>query len=173
MIKEKIKNILSFNGVALIIGILGSLASILTVFITQWDTKINLKWFVFALFISVTIILILLKLLFDLISELRIKRPNKARVVRYIPDKKTFIVEKNDFLGYSAMVSIFYLDDTYEAELGKGFVHNIQDEFIQIKILNISDDFNNSYQSILEQIDSNDIRTLQKIVVKSYIKYSN
>jgi hypothetical protein len=172
MIKEKLKNIFSFNGIALIVGILGSLASILTVFVTKWDTKIDLKWFIFSVFIAITIILIITKLLFDLIAELNIKRPNKASVVRYLVQSETFVVSKNDFLGYFAMVSIFFLDDSYEVELGKGYVQNIQDNFIQVKVLEIDSNFANHYQQELKDIIANDIRILQKIVVKSYITYS-
>ena len=173
MIKEKLKKIISFNGISLLIGILGSLASILTVFITKWDSQISLKWFVFVIFISLTIVLITIKLLFDLVHELKKEHPHMIRAVRYIPESKTLLVEKNNLLGHSAMVSIFYLDDNYEVELGKGFVKNIQDEFIQIQVLEISTDFDRNYQQSLINIESNEIGTLQKIIIKSYITYTN
>ncbi len=65
-----LKKVLSFNGVAIIIGVLGSLASILTLFINQWNSQINLKWFVFTLFVAVTLMIILIKLVFDYNQEL-------------------------------------------------------------------------------------------------------
>lgn len=172
MIREKLKKIISFNGVSLLIGILGSLASILTVFISKWDTQISLKWFVFVIFISLATIIILTKLLFDLVHEMKKERTNTVKAVRYISENKTLLVEKNGILGHSAMVSIFYLDENYEVELGKGFVKNIQEEFTQIQILELSEEFTSNYQKQLVNIESNEIRTLQRIIVKSYISYT-
>lgn len=173
MIKEKLLKIISFNGIVLIIGILGGLSSILTIFITQWNVQISLKWFVFFLFVFLIILLILIKLIYELNREINVKRPNLASVIRYIPSTRTLLVTKNDFLGYSAMVSIFYYDELYEVEIGKGYVTNITERFIQIRILDISDDFNMYYHPVLERFETNDLRTLQMIVVKSYITYTN
>jgi len=173
MIKEKIKQILTFNGIALIVGVLGSLASIMTVFVTKWNTEINLKWLVFTIFISLAIVLFLIKLVYDLIKETEIKRTNTASAIRYISESKTLIVTKNEFLGYSAMVSIFYKDENYEIEFGKGYVESFPDNFVQIKVLDISTDFVTRYENILEQIFNNDMQVLQKMLVKSYITYTN
>ncbi len=173
MVKEKLLKIISFNGIVLIIGILGGLSSILTIFITQWNYQISLKWFVFFLYISLIVLLILIKLVYELTKELRVKKPNWASVIRYIPTSKTLLVTKNDFLGYSAMVSIFYSDNLYEVEIGKGYVETITEKFIQIKILDISANFNANYPHVLEKFELNDLQTIQLIVVKSYITYTN
>ncbi len=172
MIQKILKRIFTFNGISITIGIIGSLASILTVFISQWNTTISLKWFVFSIFISCAFILILIKLSINLNNELKRKRINKIFVLRYIPESTTFIIDKTEALGYFAMVSIFFLDDDYETEFGKGYVKVIQNEFIQIKILDISDDFKTNYQDKLVSINNNDMNILKKIVVKSYITYT-
>lgn len=172
MINKKLKKIFSFNGVSLLIGLLGSLASILTVFISKWDSQISLKWFVFTIFISLTVVIVLTKLLFDIASEMTKEQQNSVKAVRYISEMKTLLVEKNKILGYNAMVSIFYLDENYEVELGKGFVKNIQEEFSQIQILEFANEFVRNYQKSLVKIESNEIKTLQKIIVKSYISYT-
>ncbi len=70
------------------------------------------------------------------------------------------------------MVSIFYIDDTYEVELGKGYVHNIQENFIQIKLLEITNSFKANYKDTLKRIENNDSNVLKNLVVKSYIKYT-
>jgi len=172
MIKEKLKKILTFNGVAIIIGILGSLASILTVFITKWDLQISLKWLIFILFVSLTIILISIKVALDLNSELKIKRITTFPALRYLTENSTFLVQTNDILGYSAMVSIFYLDDSFEIELGKGYVKNIQEKFIQIQMIQISDEFQKNHGDILIKIKKKDKDNLNKIIIKSYVSYS-
>lgn len=172
MIKEKLKKILTFNGVAIIIGILGSLASILTVFITKWDLLISLKWLIFLLFVSLTIILISIKVALDLNNELKIKRITTFPALRYLNENSTFLVQTNDILGYSAMVSIFYLDDSFEIELGKGYVKNIQEKFIQIQMIQISDEFLKNHEDILLKIKNNDNDILHKIIIKSYVSYT-
>lgn len=173
MIKEKLKKIFSFNGIALIIGIVGSLAGYFTILITEWNSQISVKWVVFAIYISFTIILILFKLVIDLNTELKVKLPNTTTVFRYVPESTTFLVYKNDFLGHLAMVSIFYLDNSFEVELGKGYVKNIQDKFIQIEIIEISDSFSLNHSDVLEKINSNNVIELQKIIIKSYVTYTN
>ncbi|RKS21772.1 hypothetical protein CLV94_2407 [Flavobacterium endophyticum] len=173
MIKEKIKNIFSFEGISLIIGIVGSLTAYSTILITDWNYSLSLKWLIFTIYISFTIILILIKLIVDLNAELKIKSPNTTMIFRYVPENQTFLVHKNDFLGHLAMVSIFYIDDSFEIELGKGYVKNIQDNFIQVKLLEISESFTLNHSEILEKINSNNIIALQKIIVKSYIIYTN
>ena len=171
--KEKLEKIFSFNGIALIIGIVGSLAGYFTILITEWNSQISIKWLVFSIYISFTIILILFKLVLDLNTELKVKHPNTTTVFRYVPESTTFLVYKNDFLGHLAMVSIFYLDDSFEVELGKGFVKNIQDKFIQIEIIEISNTFSSNHSEVLEKINSNNVIALQKIIIKSYVTYTN
>lgn len=173
MMKEKLKDIFSFNGIALIIGIVGSLAGYFTILITEWNSQISIKWLVFTIYISFTIILILFKLVLDLNSDLKVKHPNTTAVFRYVPESTTFLVYKNDFLGHLAMVSIFYLDDSFEHEFGKGYVKNIQDKFIQIQVIEVSNNFSSNHSEVLEKINLNNTVVLQKIIVKSYITFTN
>jgi len=156
----------------LIIGISGGLASFLTILITNWEFQLSLKWLIFTIYVFLTITLFLVKLLVEMNIELNKKQSNTSGVVRYVSESSTLLVSKNDLLGHSAMVSIFYLDDSFEVELGKGYVKNIQENFIQVEILDISENFELNYKSVLGKIDSNDIITLQKLIVKSYITYT-
>jgi len=168
---DKLKKILTFNGVSLIIGIIGSLASILTIFITQWNLEISIKWLVFVIFLALITILILTKLAIDLNDEIKMKRPNTSSILSYKSDSQTLLVRNNDFLGHSAMVSIFYLDDSYEVNLGTGYVNNIQEKFTQIKILEFEEDFLSRYPEVLSRITLNDVTFLQKLLIKNYIIY--
>ena len=168
---DKLKKILTFNGVSLIIGIIGSLASILTIFITQWNLEISIKWLVFVIFCSLSIILFLIKLVIYLIEEIKMKRPNTSSILSYKPDIQTLLVRNNDFLGHSAMVSIFYIDDSYEVNVGTGYVNNIQEKFTQIKILEIEADFLSRYDEVFNKIALNDVTFLQKLLIKNYIAY--
>lgn len=169
MLKTFLKKFITTNGIAYTIGILGSIASILTVFISKFDTTIKLKWFLFTVFVFLTIVLILVKLLFDILNTLRIKMPNKAKALRYEQTLDSLLVEKNDFLGHSALVSIFYINDSFEIEFAKGFVSNIQEKFIQIKITGFDNKFAQRHENIIQEIKNNNVNTLDKIIIKSYI----
>jgi len=173
MVREKLKNILSFSGISLVFGIFGYLTAYLTILVTDWDLKINVKWLVLTIYVTVTIMLILIKLIIELNNELNVKPPHTNSIFRYVPENATFLIYKNDFLGHLAMVSIFYLDNSFEVELGKGYVKNIQDKFIQIQIIEISDRFSSNHSKILEEIEMNNVMALNKIVVKNYITFSN
>jgi hypothetical protein len=173
MLKQKLAKILGLNGVSIIIGIVGGLFGFFSIFVTDWNSPISLKWLVFVSFLSFSIILVLSSLISDLLKEIRIKLPNKAKAFRYFPESNQFLVEKNDSLGASATVTIFYLDDEYEVTLGTGYVSNIQDKFISINIIEMDNNFIQMYQNIITQIEANDIRVISKIFVKSYLIYRN
>ena len=99
------------------------------------------------------------------------KRPNTSSILSYKPDIQTLLVRNNDFLGHSAMVSIFYIDDSYEVNVGTGYVNNIQEKFTQIKILEIEADFLSRYDEVFNKIALNDVTFLQKLLIKNYIAY--
>ncbi len=171
MITDKLKKVFTFNGLSLIFGTIGSLASILTIFITQWNLEISIKWLVLVIILALFTILILIKLAIDLNDEIKMKRPNTSSILSYKSDSQTLLVRNNDFLGHSAMVSIFYLDDSYEVNLGTGYVNNIQENFTQIKILEFEADFLSRYAGVLDKITLNDVTFLQKLLIKNYITY--
>ena len=64
---------MTFNGLAYTIGILGSIASIMTVFVSNWNSSVNVKWFLFLFFISSSIFLILMKLVYDFNDDFKKK----------------------------------------------------------------------------------------------------
>ena len=121
--------------------------------------------------VSLVIILFLLKLIYELRKDVKAKRANKSTAIRYIKEDQTFLFEKKDFLRYSAMVSIFFLDDSYEVELGKGYVSNIQEDFIHVRLLEVSKDFNINHPQVLNRIINNDNNSIRNTIVKSYITH--
>ena len=173
MLKIKAKQLLSFTGVSLLIGIVGSISAYFGFFITDWSALVSIKWPVFIIYLSLTIILFLLKLLVDMNEEMKKSQPHTASIVRLIAEHNTLLVSKNDFLGHLAMVSIFYNDDGYETEVCKGYVSSIQEKFIQIQLFGISENFQTNYENVLQRFNLNDVSVLEKIIVKSYITYTN
>lgn len=44
MIKQKLEEILSLNGISILIGIIGGIFGIISIFI-DWNTLLSIKWF--------------------------------------------------------------------------------------------------------------------------------
>jgi len=140
---------------------------------------ITLRWLMVIILLFTSIILIVVKLCIDLQSEkenleieIKRRRTNTHKVISYKPEQNIFLIERNEdeILGHDAMVSIFYLEENYELEIGKGYVQNIQDRFMQIKLLNLTEAFNSDSITFIN-ISQNNLTTLSKVIVKSYIKY--
>lgn len=171
MLKQKLAKVLTLNGASIIIGIVGGIFGFFSIFVTNWSYPISLKWFIFVAFLSLTIILVLTSLISELLKEVRIKQSNRANAVRFLMEDKKMLIEKNNFLGQSARVTIFYLDDDYEVVLGTGYVFNIQEKFVTVEIQEIEDDFLTKYDNVINQMNNNDYKALQKVFVKGYLMY--
>lgn len=172
MIREKIKkNVFSINGISLIIGIVGGIFGIISPFITNWNISINLKWVIAIIIVGFFLILILLKICIDLRDDLKKKNVNNTKIISFLSQEETFLAEINHTLGHGALVSIFYIENNYEIDFGKGYITNIQDNFIQIKLLQIANNFQVNYDDILNNIRNNNSISIQKLVVKSFVKY--
>lgn len=168
---DRLKKILTFNGVAIFIGIAGGIASILTLFNSDWNFSVSIKWIIFICYIFLVVFVILVKFIYDQNIELEGKSQSNPifRVVKYEPTQELFLIEKTNLLGFDAMVSLFYLLDDFEIELGKAFVSNIQENFIQLKTIDISKKFEKDNSEILKNIKNNSSNELKNIIIKTYV----
>lgn len=173
MIKHKLSNILSLNGISIIIGVSGGIMGFVSILITDYNLKISLKWLVFIIFLFFTLLLISFKLSYELYLELITKKPNKSKAISYLESNSILLVENNDFLNFSAMTSIFLLEKDIEIEIGQGYVQNVQEKFTQIKILSFNDDFLKYHTNTLKKLAENNNDILRNIVIKSYIRYTS
>ena len=71
MIRKKLKKLLSFNGISLIIGIVGGIFGLVSPFIDDWNVQIRLKWLLFIIFLFSILILVLTKLVLELSEDLK------------------------------------------------------------------------------------------------------
>jgi hypothetical protein len=173
MIKSKLNKILTLNGISIIIGVSGGILGFVSILITDYDLKLSLKWLVFVIFLFFSILLISFKLSYELYLELKTTKPNKAKAISYLETSSILLVENNDFLDFSAMTSIFFLDRDVEIEIGQGYVQNVQEKFTQIKILSINEDFKKYHEKTLEKLAENNNDVLRNIVIKTYLRYTN
>lgn len=171
MIKQKLKDTLSLNGISILIGIVGGILGILSIFI-DWNTQLSIKWFA-ALWITYSFILIIsIKLVYDiyLAHKLRFNTNNKA--IKYLSVDFLLLVQNNQNLEFSQSVSIYYLKDDFLLLMANGYVQNIQEKFVQIKIIDFNQDFTNPYKEEYEKIVNNNANALASVLIKNYISYN-
>ena len=171
MIKSKLSKILTLNGLSIIFGLVGTLFGILTILVNDYDYKLEVKWFLFLIFIFLSILLISFKLSYELSKELKLQKPNDSKVITYIESSNTLIVDKNHYLNYSTMVSIYLIQDQIEIELGTGYVSNVQKKFTQVKLLDIDKNFEKNHKKQLKELYNGKNDILRNLIVKSTIKF--
>ena len=133
---------------------------------------IDIKWLIFIVWCFISIIVLLFKLNFDLNRDLKLVEKvstPKFRVIRYEPSIETFLIDKSSLLGHNALVSIYYLKKEFEIELGRAYVSNIQENFIQLKIEYYSEKFEKNHVEVLKRIQDNDTYELNNIIIKTYV----
>ena len=106
--------IFSFSSIAIAIGVLGGVSSIITVFFTSEDlnAKINSKWLVLALYLALTTILVLSKAIYDLriVNRSLIRSPSHGfSPIKYIKNDGAFVVSRINELSYDSVVSLHIL----------------------------------------------------------------
>lgn len=171
MIKQKLEYILSLNGISILIGIVGGILGIMSIFI-DWDTQLSIKWLA-ALWITYSFILIVsMKLTYDIymMHKLRLKTNNK--VIQYSSTDLLLLVQNNQNLEYSQSVSIYYLKDDFQLLMASVYVQNIQEKFVQIKMIGFNKDFTDSYEKEYEMIVNNNANALASVLIKNYISYN-
>ncbi len=180
MFLDKLKNVLSLNGVSLIIGVGGIFTTIFSYIVTDYNSDLNVKWFLLAIYIFLVILMFSFKLTYDIYQEYKslVKNPveeikDHSNGISFESNEEVLLVENNPILSHSAMVTIFYLKEDVEILLGLGFVSNIQSKFTHITILEVDDKFSNNYPEELRKMRFNDHSTIKKIIVKFYIMHIN
>jgi len=173
MIGNKLKEILSLNGISLIIGIIGGISTFTTILITDLNAQISVKWLLFTIFVFIFCMLIAFKLCYELFIEARKKTPLHSKAIRYLANNNLLLVETNQNLEYSVKATIFYLTNGVELVMGNGYVSNIQENFVHISILEIDAQFAIHYSDAIDLLGRNDVNTLQNIIVKSITLHSN
>lgn len=117
---------------AVIIGVLGFLSAIVTLFIDVTQA-VSIKWFVFLIFIAFVFITILIGLIVELIrnnnennsfDQLKLKDLNKNA-----GKGEVFLNESNIDFDYGDVVKVYYLDkDKIERFIGVGVIEHTQKE---------------------------------------------
>lgn len=171
MIKQKLKDILTLNGISILIGIVGGLFGIISIFI-DWNTKLSIKWFAALWIIYSFLLIILIKLTYDVYKshDQKIKKNNK--VIKFSNIDSLLLVENNNNLEYSQRVSIYYIKNDFQLLFADGYVQNIQEKFVQIKVLQFDANFTSTNENDYDNFLNNDSSALSSILIKNYLSYN-
>lgn len=171
MIKEKLKKILSINGISILIGIIGGVLGILSIFI-DWSQKVSIKWVAGISIVFLFCILILILFSYELYKSNIIKSQKAIKVITFSATNNLILVENNSDLDYSQFVTIFYNVDKLQLLLAKGYVKNIQDKFTQIEIIDFDKEFIQKYPDKYKKLLNNNKESLEAIIIKNYFRYN-
>lgn len=132
MISKITSKLFSFNGASILIGVIGILSSIVTLFINV-NEQISIKWFLFLLVVSISFGLALVKIIFELMQEKNIA-PSYETPIRYVESEHVFVIRRNENFINNIMVGCYSIQDEIHRLAYLGVVHLVQDNLIQIKI---------------------------------------
>jgi len=170
MIRQKLGRILSFNGISILIGIVGGVFGIISIFI-DWNTQLSVKWFAALWIICSFILIISVKLTYDIYNTNTLKNVN-SKVLQFSNINLLLLVENNNNLEFSQTVSIYYIKNNFQLLFANGYVQNIQDKFVQIKIISFDEEFTTIHIDDYQQVMNNDSNALLSILIKNYISYN-
>jgi hypothetical protein len=124
--------IFSLSGLSFAIGAIGFLSALVQLFINT-DRQLSVRWLLFAAWVFLTLTAVLLKIIYDLSNE---RRPpaNFEVPIKFLPKDGIFLIRRNENFRNSIVVGCYILKDNVDSLLGVGYVHIVQDDFIQIKL---------------------------------------
>jgi hypothetical protein len=131
--KERVlAGIFSLSGLALAIAVAGFLSAIVTMFVDV-AAPVPMRALLFAVFIALCLVVILLKVIHDLSLE---RRPDPAfeHAIKYIPEERIFVIRRNEHFLNNIVVGCYSSIDDVDRLAYVAVVHLMQEKVIQIKI---------------------------------------
>lgn len=122
----------SFSGLSLAVGALGFLSSVVQLFVDV-TLEISIKWLLFTVWLSLTVLLVLFKIIYDLHNEKRPAAPFEVPI-SYIPEQQIYVIRRNDNFLNNIVVGCYLRQDEVDTLACIGVVHIVQEKIIQIKI---------------------------------------
>ncbi len=132
MTNKILSAIFSLSGASIAIGALGFMAGVVTIFVDV-NSELSIKWLLFIVLLLVSLILILLKLIYDLSHETAPPPPFEVPI-RYVPEEQVFVIRRNENFLNNIVVGCYVQKDDIDRLAYLGVVHIVQDKVIQIRV---------------------------------------
>lgn len=135
----QIKDFLAEKVIYIAIATLAVISSITTIFI-DINSTISIKWLLFVIWVSSTILIIALRLTVHL--YLQKEDRDKIRVIKFIKQDYVYILLAKEDLSINTLLSVYKSYDGYEKLCGICLVENVQEnKLIAAKLIKWKDDF--------------------------------
>jgi|EndMetStandDraft_8_1072994.scaffolds.fasta_scaffold22826_3 hypothetical protein len=149
--KDRISSaVFSLSGLSIALGALGFLSGVVQLFIDT-SAQISVKWLLLALWMAASFLLVSLKLIHDISSEVQ---PPAAfeTPIKFLPDDNILVIRRNENFSNSIVVGCYVRQDDIDTLACVGVVHIVQDRVIQIKLHNLRDSSNFSSKDALARL---------------------
>ena len=127
-----VSGIFSFTGASVVIGAAGFLSALVTMFIDV-TASVSVKWLLFVILVSMSLMMILLKIIYDVTCETK-PPPPFEHPFRYIAEDNIFVIRRNDNFLNNIIVGCYLQREEVDKLAFLGVVHLVQDKVIQIKV---------------------------------------
>lgn len=133
MAKVIANEIFSLSGASIAIGTAGFLSALVGMFVDV-NVLVSTKWLIFISWISITLMVVLLKIIYDLLKTDKPPLPFE-NPIQFIQEEKIFVIRKNENFINSIIVGCYARRDEVDRLAYLGAVHLVQDTVIQIRII--------------------------------------
>lgn len=161
MLTDIKNNVFSLSGLSIGLGVLGGLSALVTLFVDV-SSVVSIKWLLFTLLLSFSLILILLKVIFDLHLQKDVQS-NYELPIRFLDKDGILVIRKNEHFVNQIIVGCYYTTDEVERLACVGVVDHIQEKVIQIRVIS---SFLPEENGILPSININ------RLIIRPVVPYS-
>lgn len=123
----------SLSGLSLFVGALGFLSGVVQLFIDT-SVQLSVKWMLGLGWLSLSLVLVLLKVIYDLYNEKKPAPPFEIPI-KYLSDQQIFVIRRNDNFLNNIVVGCYLQHDEVDTIACLGVVHIVQEKVIQIRVL--------------------------------------
>lgn len=117
------------------IAVAGALSALVTMFVNVQDT-LSVKWFLFVIWLSATILILFVKRIDDLEKENRKSFPPPfEKPIEIISDTGIIVIKKNANFANNIIVGCYLIDDEIEKIAFAARVYHGQEQVLQLKII--------------------------------------
>lgn len=126
-------SILNFASISITVGVLGFLSGIVGLFFPELKS-IPFKYFILLVWLFLSILIILLKIIFDF-RKLKTQSPPFEKPLSYHKEIQSFLIRKNPFFHSQTLVGCYLKENELERLAYLAHVNHTQDKVMHIKIL--------------------------------------
>jgi len=156
--------IMTFNSIAIIVGLAGFLSAFVTMFIDV-NQKISVKWFLFFALVSFSMLTIAAKIIHDLLKEVIPPPIFFEKPIKSYPDKGMLIIKHNKLFNHNSVVGGYWDSGGVESFIFIGFIYHTQDSLMQVKVIKLFND-----EEVNQDIFSEDL--FGKVIIKPTIPFN-